>query len=167
MRSVTVFTALFLLPGSHAGADTITDQLSLVVGPTTVEIDPRPPGPRLIRLPDLALTMRLSAECSADMRAESASIGISDTRYSLGPELLADTAGANLTINIPHRQLAPLTIENFCLSGATVSDNSELYIADALSAQISLLCVAENQQSIVYQAVPLGIELRCKGRLDD
>lgn len=167
MRKAILLAALISLAAIGARADMTVGQLSIEVESAIAEIDPRPPGPRLVRLPDLALTMHISAQCSADMRAESATISIADTPHSLGPESLGDAAGTDLTINVPHLQLAPLTIENFCLSGAAVNDSGDLHIADALSAQVSLLCVGENQQSIVYQSVPLGIALHCKSRLDD
>ncbi|MDH5322846.1 MAG: hypothetical protein OEW81_10590 [Gammaproteobacteria bacterium] len=157
-----ILSALLLLTTISGWVIAAADELLVVVEPSVAEIEPRPPGPRVVRLPDMAFTMHIAAQCGAGMQAESASISISDTRHSLGPEALADSAATELVIRIPRQQLAPLTIDNFCLIDTSADDARHLNIADALSAQVSLRCAGENQHSIIYRATPLAIRLRCK-----
>ena len=154
--------ALLPLAATPSRAEPSADQLTIEAEPALAEVDARPAGPRIIRLPNMAFTLRIDAQCGADMRAESASVSISDARYLLSAEDLSDAAGTELTIEVPHKQLAPLTIENFCFSDSEADAKEELLIADAMTAQVSLRCVSETQQSIIYSAAPLGIALRCK-----
>jgi hypothetical protein len=166
MPKLILSAALILLTATDSWADPATSQLTIAVEPALAEIDPRPPGPRTIQLPQMTFALRIDALCGAGMRAASASVSISDTRRSLGPEQLGDLTGTELTIRVPQKQLAPLTIENFCFSDIAVGENDDLYIADALSAQVSLRCVGENQHSIIYRVAPLDIALRCRIRDD-
>lgn len=160
----TRYISALLLPLAIAGgsANAAADELTVTVEPSLAEIGPQAPGTRIVQLPDVAFTMHIAAQCDAGMQAESASISVSDTRLSLGPEALADTAAAELTIRIPRQQLAPLTIENFCFNDSSASDTQDLNIVDALTAQVSLRCVGDNRQSIIYRAAPLAVTLRCK-----
>ena len=166
MHSLTLCTALLLLAAINSRADSTLSQLTVSAEPALAEIDPRPPGPRIIRLPDMTFSLHVGAQCGVNMRAESASISISDTRISLQPEQLGDPA-ASLTISVPQKQLAPLTIENFCLNDDTAGEIDDLHIADALSAQVSLRCASDNQHSIIYRVAPLGIALHCRSRDED
>jgi hypothetical protein len=96
------------------------------------------------------------------MHTESVSISVTDTRRTLGPDLFMDTGATEQRISIPQAQLAPLTIENFCLGDGATGDAPHLHVADVMSAQLSLRCGSENRQSIIYQAVPLAIALQCR-----
>jgi hypothetical protein len=167
MPKLTFSAALILLTAIDSWADPATSQLTIAVEPALAEIEPRPPGPRIIRLPQMIFALRIEMQCGAGTRAESASVSISDTRHSLAPEQLGDATGTELTISVPQKQLAPLTIENFCFSDIAMGDSEDLHIADALSAQVSLRCVGENQHSIIYRVAPLDIALRCRVRDDD
>ena len=162
-----LFLSTFLLPLAIIDGCTsaVADELTVTVEPALAEIDARPPGPRILRLPDMTFTLRIAAYCDADMRADSASVSISDTRLSLRPELLADAATTELRIKVPQQQLAPLTIENFCFTEDPASDGRDLNVADALTAQVSLHCAGENKQTVIYRATPLAVTLRC--RTDD
>lgn len=162
MRTLSLSALLLPLAIIDGCASAVADELTVTVEPALAEIDPRPPGPGILRLPDMTFTLHITARCDADMQAESASVSISDTHLSQRPEPLADAATTELRIKVPQQQLAPLTIENFCFSEASASDSRDLNVADALTAQVSLHCAGENKQTIIYRATPLAVTLRCK-----
>jgi hypothetical protein len=167
MRNVTIITAVVLLAAGASQVATADDRLVVAASTAEIDIAPLPPGPRIIHLPDTTFTLSITAYCGDNMHAESASISIADTTQTVGPELLADTATTEQSINIPHNQLAPLSIENFCFNDGSQNEDPHLYIADALTAQLSLLCVDATRRSISYQAAPLGMDLRCASVADD
>jgi len=167
MRSLTICTLAASLAAGAAPIALADGQLSVVASTPEVEIAPLPPGPRIIHLPDTTFTLTITALCSDGMHAESASISIADTSLTVGAELLADTATTEQSIRVPRNQLAPLSIDNFCVSDAAKEENRDLHITDALTAQLSLVCVDAARRSISYQAAPLGMTLRCKSVADD
>lgn len=167
MHTPRISALLLPLVIIYGCANATADELMLTVEPSLAEVGPQPPGTRFVQLPDMAFTMQIATKCDANMQAESVSIGISDTRLTLGPEALADTAATGLSIVIPRQQLAPLTIENFCFNDSPASDTQDLNIVGALTAQASLRCVGENRQSIIHRVAPLAVTLRCKTGDDD
>lgn len=157
MRIVLFCGALTCLLAGNA----IGDDLQVQVASAVIEIEPRPPGLRVLRLPAMEFRLRINADCANDLLAESVSISVADTRENLGAEALAEAGTIEKAIRIPRKQIGPLALENFCVADDIESDAMRLEVRDALSAQLSLKCVGENRQTIVYQTVSLGVTLAC------
>jgi hypothetical protein len=141
--------------------DSVDDQLQVIVASAIVEIEPRPPGMRVLRLPTMEFMLRINADCANDLLAESVSISVADTRENLGAEALAEPGTIEKAIRIPRKQMGPLALENFCVADDFDNDATRIEVRDALSAQLSLKCVGESRQTIVYQTVALGVTLAC------
>ena len=166
MRNIIVIAVVTLLATNASSVAASDGELSIEAVTPLLEIDPMPPGPRIIRLPDIAFTLRVTALCGDDMQTRSVSISISDTRRTLTAELFAESPTTEQSISVPRRQLAPLTVDNFCVSDDSGGDE-RLHIADALSAQLALHCAGEQRESVIYEAVPLAVEFRCRLPGDD
>lgn len=82
----------------------------------------------------------------------------------------------DLELQVPSNQIAPVRIERFCVQddqqdfqADEAGDNNEPASADentviisaALSAQASLLCATDSEQSITYITKPLDVMLEC------
>jgi len=142
----------------------------------TVTVTPRRAGRFALRLPSLTYTLTLTASCEENWQPASVSISIADSRTSLDAEQLALATVLDLELQVPSNQIAPVRIERFCIRddqkdfqpGAT-GDNKEFTGADentviisaALSAQASLLCATDSEQSITYITKPLDVMLEC------
>lgn len=162
MRIVFVCGAILVLSASNSFSDEPGGRIVVESDPAVIEILPQPPGPRLIRLPEISFAMQIEARCNSDLLAESVSISIADTRVNLTYAELTDKGVAQKTIRVPAHQIAPLTIENFCIADAATNIATPMQVRDALSAQVSLKCAAAGRQSMLYQTVALGVTLACR-----
>lgn len=142
----------------------------------TVTVTPRRAGRFALRLPTLTYTLTLTAYCEENWHPASVSISIADSRKSLDAEQLEQAAVLDLQLQVPSNQIAPVRIERFCIEDdqkefqpGDTGDNKELAGADentvkisaALSAQASLLCATDSEQSITYITKPLDVMLEC------
>jgi hypothetical protein len=131
-----------------------------------VEISPAPRDRRLIRLPELEFSMRIDATCAGETQAQSISISIADSvaahdvsAQEVGP---TDKVMLETTFKVPGRQIAPIAIQGFCVSGDDSDTKARtLQIPAAVAANISLRCTSENSQSVRYDRLPLQIQLIC------
>jgi len=156
-----------LLSAGNLRAEDVDSHLLFDFAAAHVEITPRPPGRRLIRLPGITFTLRVEPRCAAGLGAESVSISVADTRLNLGREALLNPAPGEAAVvtrkmRIPRSQIGPVAIEDFCIAGDESNATAALRVHDALSAQLSLRCADASRQSIVYQTVALEITLSCK-----
>ena len=117
----------------------------------------------LINLPSITYVVRATASCPELQSAKSISISIADTRVSV--ELVEDET-VETTIRVSNKQLGPVSAKNFCLAntetdadGAGVTES--IQIDNALSAQMSLRCVGEQDESIRYESAVLSVALQC------
>jgi hypothetical protein len=141
-------------------------RLSSYAEAAEVEISPIPRDRRLISLPDLEFAMRIDASCVGETQAQSISISVADSvaahdvsAQEGGP---TDKVMLETTFKVSGRQIAPIAIEDFCVSGDD-SDTAArtLLIPAAVAANISLRCTSENSQSVRYDRLPLQIQLIC------
>lgn len=142
----------------------------------TVTVTPRRAGRFALRLPTLTYTLTLTAYCEENWHPASVSISIADSRKSLDAEQLEQAAVLDLQLQVPSNQIAPVRIERFCIEDdqkefqpGDTGDNKDLagaaentvIISAALSAQASLLCATDSEQSITYITKPLDVMLEC------
>jgi len=161
MRIVLLCSAMACLLAGNAIGDDVGDQLQVRVDSTIVEIRPRPPGMRLLRLPAMKFVLHIDVNCPNDLVAESVSISVADTRENLGSEALAEPGTIKKAIRIPAKQIGPLGLKNFCVIDDFERNATQLEVRDALSAQLSLKCGGESRQTVIYQTVALGVTLAC------
>ena len=166
MRIVFICGAIIGLSASSSFGDDLAGQLVLESDAAVIEIPPQAPGLRLIHLPEISFAMQIEVRCGSDLLPESVSISVADTRVNLGSAELADQGIVQKTIRVPARQIAPLTIENFCIADDTTKVATPVQVRDALSAQVSLKCAAAGRQSMVYQTVALSVALTCRSPED-
>lgn len=170
MRSIQCCVAILLAVAAVAKAEenSLTHSLILTASTPRIEISRRSATRNYLRLPSLEYAFQFTARCAGSFSPQSMSLSIADSRKSLSGEQLENmTAGAELIMTVPAKQLAPLAIENFCVMPAndtdamTLSSNETITVPAAFSAQASLLCVDEDQQEMIYASNSLGITLIC------
>jgi hypothetical protein len=142
----------------------------------TVTVTPRRAGRFALHLPSLTYSLTLTAYCQENWQPASVSISIADSRKSLDAEQLELATVLDLELQVPSNQIAPVRIERFCIKDDQIDfqpdspgDNKEpaganentVIISAALSAQASLLCATDSEQSITYITKPLDVMLEC------
>jgi hypothetical protein len=130
--------------------------------PAAVEVTPQAAGRHLVRLPALEFLLEIEPQCDNNMRAESLSISVADTRETVAftdnDERIITT-----TLTLPRQQTAPLAVVDFCRVDEDQSLGSqELLVRDAFTAHLSLRCTSDEQQSGVYASQSLDLTLLCK-----
>ena len=157
MRSLFFFAALAVLIGADSRAEGADSALLVEFDAAVAKIALRSSG-RPIRLPSLTFAVRIEASCPARLDTKSISISIADTRINVQPD---DTGVIERSIRVPKKQLGPIAVNDFCIAGEDASSGQELNLRDALSAQLSLHCSGENQESMTYETVALEVALQC------
>lgn len=161
--ALAVLLAALAICGVARGGDSLTVSANV----PAVIIAPRNSGRNFLELPALEFLFEVRASCSAGRSPKSLSLGIADSRKSLAASEIASDGPTELRLEVPANQLAPLAVENFCVTAAAEDDNAAaepqtlLSVAAALSAQASLLCEGENDQVMTYVSRPLDVSLEC------
>lgn len=157
---------ILALAASGSLAGDAAGRLSVSIDPARVEIDQQAMGRQLIRLPALEFALKIEADCGGSQDAASVSISIADTRLTIHRETLVEKAVIEKTVRVPQQQVPPMGIQDFCVADAEMSNEAgspNLLINDALSAQLSLRCINDDQQqTVLYRTVPLAIDLSCR-----
>lgn len=133
----------------EAKAETVTVQIARLVG-----------GNDYVALPALEFNLTIDAACPEGARAESLTVSVADTRDSLEGENVGGVV--QTTLQLPRRQSARLRVGEFCRQDDEPETADSLFVADVFTARLSLLCAADEEQSIVYATVPLDVELECE-----
>jgi hypothetical protein len=84
---------------------------------------------------------------------------------TLSAEELSSGPPVKLFISIPESQIAPVTVESFCVHDADndANDNAEkVRISALLSAQVSLLCGNEMTKEMAYASEALDVTVACE-----
>ena len=153
-----MLTHFLLLPGFYFVYAEV-DRLSVLAEPAVAVLALQEVGDDLVRLPDIEFRLSLSPNCANGGRPESVSIAIADTRKTLDSEELQASETVDLVMRVSASQLAPLALAGFCVD--TESEGESVLITSALSAQASLRCSRDEDQSIVFAAAPLDIRVDC------
>ncbi len=135
------------------------DRLFVHTEPAVASITPHPGSRKLIRLPELEFPLRIGAQCGAGRTPESISISIADTGKTISGEDLAVAVALETSVRISARQIAPIAIRGFCVTENKAQQS--LLVTTALTAQISLRCVKDDERTIVYRARALDVILNC------
>ena len=156
---------IFLLPVFYFVVADV-DRLIVRTDPAIVSVTPIEDERKLLTLPDLAFPVRVVARCGSGREPESISISVADTRVSFDRESLSAGTALETSISVSSRQVAPVAVEGFCSAGDDLGD--ALLLATALTAQVSLRCVRNEERSIAFRARALDVLVNCetKGRED-
>jgi hypothetical protein len=157
MRGLFIYAALAVLISTDSRGEDADSRLSAEFDVAVAKIALRSSS-RPIRLPSLTFAVRIEASCSTPLEAKSISISIADTRINVRP---GDNGLIERTIRVPTKQLGPIAVNDFCIAGDDVNSRQQLQVRDALSAQLSLRCSSEKQESITYETVALEVALHC------
>ena len=136
--------------------------------PVLVEIIPSSTPRRYVAVQDLEFNLIVQPSCPADMRIGSVSVTTADTSRTFSGSDFDERTQIEMTLVVPRRQVAAIAIDNYCREDETVGKvQDDLQIDAAYTATLSLRCISDEEQSIVYQAQPLGIILSCRSSDDD
>jgi hypothetical protein len=153
-----MLTEIILLPVYYFIVADV-DRLLVHAEPAVASITPQSGRRKLIQLPELEFPLRISAQCGGGRIPESISVSIADTKKTISGEDLHDSASLDTSVQIASRQIAPLAIRGFCDTDSATQQ--PLLVATALTAQISLRCVGDDEQTIVFRSQALDVLLDC------
>ncbi len=161
MRLCSLF-AFFMAVAVSAVEPEAVHELGISADVPVVAVAPRRPGRFALRLPTLTYALTLTAACAENWRPNSISISIVDSKVSFPADRLQDAEALEFELRIPSSQIAPLRIENFCMTNESgVAHAKTLTISDVLSAQGSLRCATDSTETIRYVTKPLDVMLEC------
>ena len=137
------------------------DETALVVSSSTpdVNIKIRPSDRYSIRLPGLQYEFQLELGCEAGYEPDSVLLSIADTRKRFAVSEMQEESGDQYSIKIPASQIAPLSVEGFCLTSE--DEGRKITVRGILSAQASLLCSGVEDQQLIYASRSLDVTLSC------
>lgn len=159
MRGLTIL--LVVAAASTAQSDSI-GRLIVDAHAADAAIQPLAGDGRLILLPSLEYALTIEPQCATNMRPESISISVADTRKIVSAAEFDKVSLVEVSIAIPRRQIGPLAIDKFCRSDQSdAAAARELYVEDAFTAHLSLRCANDAARTIIYASVPLDVNLRC------
>lgn len=174
MTARSLCACCILLVVRAAAADgAASGRLELAVEPPVIVVPATAPGRRFIDLPALEYRFEVQAACTGSRTPRALSINVADSRVALSGAALGERAGAELILNVPARQLAPIAVDDFCVAAregtaagdeavsATFAPSRLLTVPDVVSAQASLVCGDEQGSDISYVTKPLAVTLAC------
>ncbi len=139
--------------------------IELTADVPTVTVAPRPSGQLAVQLPNLTFALAVTVDCKANWVPDSVSISVADSGASINAERLQAGGDLKLELRIPANQIAPLRMEDFCtideldVPGAAIQES--ISVLGFMSAQVSLRCATEAEQSTIYVTKPLDVVLQC------
>lgn len=147
-------TGMFMLLLAPAVLAETANQLTIDVMPAEAKIAVS--DSRSKALPDLSFAMSLGASCAAPATVSGLSLNVADVRLTWTGEQAS--AGVRADVEVPSRQLGPVTA-NFCmLEGGDVAPR---LIEAVLTAQLALSCTIADRVAIDYRSFPLDVYLSC------
>jgi hypothetical protein len=162
MRILKVLLLLAALTIASPALSEPEAHLNVSAAPATAAVAQLPAGRNPITLPELEYEFVIDFQCAPPMQAESISISVADSRRTLDAAEIDARSSITSDITVPRKQLSPLALDGFCQVPA--SDNTpftELSVTGAFTAHVSLLCTGDAQQSILYAAQALDLNLQC------
>ncbi len=154
--------SFFLILTAIAAPDTVhSDAVGHLIGkaePMLVEIRPSSAARRYIAPQRLEFNLIVEPSCPTDMWIGSVSVTAADTRKTFSGSDFDEQTRIETTLVIPRRQVVAIAIDDFCREDETAGKR----LIDAVyTATLSLRCVSDGKQSIVYLTQPLGVILSC------
>ena len=128
-----------------------------------IDVSLRSSDRSLIRLPRLSYDFHVDAMCPGGLSPQSMFISIADTQKRLSQAEIVASADTGVTVSVPARQIAPLTVEAFCVKDDMLDrqQHKPVTVRGALSAQAALLCSDDSDEKKIYASRSLDITLNC------
>lgn len=166
MRPVLIFGFIATVaPVSFAAEVEPVHGIGISADVPTVTVPRRRAGRISMSLPGLTYAMKLTVDCDANWQPDSVSISVADSSTSFNAEQLQSGRELSLELRIPSNQIAPLRIEKFCVAGdpdtSETAIQNRITVPGVLSAQASLRCATDSEQSTMYVTKPLDVVLEC------
>lgn len=130
-----------------------------------ITIQPQSEGSRFLQLPALEYRFFLEAKCTTGFAPESLSVGIADSRKSLGSSEIPEQEPFEVTLPVPADQVGPVALHSFCRNTDPRDSGTEtlsLLIPAVVSAQLSLTCMNDSSREISYASAPVDVLLNCE-----
>ena len=141
-----------------AAADTA---LTLHATETSLLVAPRNSNQTYVNLPALDVAVIAEFSCAAGVAAESITVSVADTHIRFNSEEITDATSINATLRLPANQIAPISIQDFCVTDVA-SEIEDLLIPGVASAQVSLRCGSKDKSSIHFASIALPLRLHCE-----
>lgn len=157
LRVPILLAACLCVTTEFAAADAV---LTLHANEASVQLAPRERGPQQISLPSLEFSLVASLACPSGTDVQSVTASIADTHKRFEPDEIADKTAFDVRISVPASQVAPVSVDDFCITGG--SDNEKgLLVPGVATAQISLRCRSEDKSSVYFTSAVLPLRLHC------
>jgi len=166
------FMSLFIISATIVAPTAVNSEpighLTGEAEPVLVEVTPSSIPRRYVAVQDLEFSLIVRPSCPANMQIDSVSVTTADTSRTFSGSDFNEQTQIETTLIVPRRQVAAIAIDDYCREDEISAKKQEdLQIAAAYTATMSLRCINDDEQSIVYQAQPLGIILSCVSGDDD
>lgn len=149
---------LLCIGTATAAADTA---LMLHATEASLFLAPRNSNQTYVNLPALDIAVVAEFNCAAGVAAESITVSVADTHIRFSSEEINDATSINATLRLPADQIAPISIQDFCVTDVA-SEIEDLLIPGVASAQVSLRCGSEDESSIHFASIALPLRLHCE-----
>ena len=161
MKTLQTFLVACLATAGSAHADT----LILKAEAEPVPVSPGNGERRQVRLPDLALTATITTECNDNESPAVLTLSAADTRERF--ELNGHAAPFQTTLNIPAKQLPPLSSKGFCVAGLGVDQPQSLLKRAMISVHASLRCATPAGESLTSASRAVDVLIECQLEASD
>jgi hypothetical protein len=156
---------LIALPALLGSASSSGDAPALLLSSSTpaVNIGLRASDRYSIRLPGLQYEFQFDLGCDAGYEPDSVMLSVADTRKRFAISATEVESSDGIAMKIPATQIAPLSVEGFCLTSNNDNrrEDEQITVRGILSAQASLLCSGEEGQQLTYASQSLDVTLSC------
>lgn len=130
--------------------------LAITAAPASAVLASSTAGRSVVNLPSLEFPVRIEPVCPESSALASVSINVADARFQFTADDFAEADSLETTITVPAAQIAPVTIEHDC-----PADAAALLVTDVLTAHASLRCAGDSGETVLFEVIGLGVELRC------
>lgn len=144
------------------------DALSVRADAPLIPLTERASGRQQVQLPTLEYLFEIQVRCRAGWLPDALMLSVADTRKSLAASEIVENGLTEIRMRIPSGQLPPLYVEDFCVannngdSRRSDNDSLRLTIPGALSVQVSLSCLNDENSNVTYVSRPLDVSLVCE-----
>lgn len=158
LRATCLLSAVLCFSAGASAADKV---LSIKAKESTAELEPRDAAQHQVRLPALDIAVVASIRCPDGSKALSLTVSVSDTQQTYGSELVGNAVSLEATFSVSAKQLAPISIPEFCIVGEP-TDARGLQLPGIATAQASLRCKDENDTvSMHFGSATVPVRLYC------
>lgn len=153
-------TAFLVFAGATAVPAAGQAFLGLAHQAPEIEVEPGIADQGGLRLPELEFHFTVDVRCPDTLQPLSLMISIADTRKRVMKSALHTALESGLSLTVPSRQIAPITLGSFCAVEQTDA-RAQIVVKGLLSAQGALACGTDGNNIITYASTNLDVRLRC------